>query len=51
MKGLGRINKNFKDLIKQKKIDFPQDVSKQLYGAITAVFYLGTVKEQKPIER
>ena len=31
--------KNFKDLIKkEKKIEFPQDVQKQLYGAITAVF-------------
>tara|TARA_B100001741_G_scaffold302791_1_gene292336 strand:+ start:465 stop:3125 length:2661 start_codon:yes stop_codon:yes gene_type:complete len=31
--------KNFKDLIKQeKKIEFPQDVKKQLYGAINAVF-------------
>ncbi len=31
--------KNFKDLVKkEKKIDFPQDVQKQLYGAITAVF-------------
>ena len=31
--------KNFKDLIKQeKKIEFPQDVKKQLYGAISAVF-------------
>ena len=31
--------KNFKELIKkEKKIDFPQDVQKQLYGAITAVF-------------
>ena len=31
--------KNFKELIKkEKKIDFPQDVRKQLYGAINAVF-------------
>ena len=31
--------KNFKSLIKkEKKIDFPQDVKKQLLGAITAVF-------------
>jgi len=31
--------KNFKELIKkEKKVDFPQDVQKQLYGAITAVF-------------
>ncbi len=31
--------KNFKELIKrEKKIDFPQDVKKQLYGAISAVF-------------
>ena len=31
--------KNFKELIKkEKKIDFPQDVRKQLYGAIRAVF-------------
>ncbi len=31
--------KNFKDLIKkEKKIDFPQDVKKQLYGAISSVF-------------
>jgi pyruvate, orthophosphate dikinase len=31
--------KNFKELIKkEKKIDFPQDVRKQLYGAISAVF-------------
>ena len=31
--------KNFKELVKkEKKIDFPQDVQKQLYGAITAVF-------------
>ena len=30
---------NFKELIKkEKKIDFPQDVKKQLYGAITSVF-------------
>jgi pyruvate,orthophosphate dikinase len=31
--------KNFKALVKkEKKIDFPQDVQKQLHGAITAVF-------------
>ena len=31
--------KNFKKLVKkEKKIDFPQDVQKQLYGAIAAVF-------------
>ena len=31
--------KNFKELVKkEKKIDFPQDVQKQLFGAITAVF-------------
>ncbi len=31
--------KNFKELVKkEKKIDFPQDVHKQLFGAITAVF-------------
>ena len=31
--------RNFKDLVKKiKKINFPQDVQKQLYGAITAVF-------------
>ena len=31
--------KNFKELVKkEKKIDFPQDVNKQLFGAITAVF-------------
>tara|TARA_B110000438_G_scaffold285138_1_gene314895 strand:+ start:897 stop:3557 length:2661 start_codon:yes stop_codon:yes gene_type:complete len=31
--------KNFKELIKREKnIEFPQDVKKQLYGAITAVF-------------
>ena len=31
--------KNFKELvIREKKIAFPQDVQKQLYGAITAVF-------------
>jgi len=31
--------KNFKELVKkEKKIDFPQDVKKQLYGAISAVF-------------
>ncbi len=31
--------KNFKELIKrERKIDFPQDVTKQLYGAISAVF-------------
>jgi pyruvate, orthophosphate dikinase len=31
--------KNFKELVKkEKKIEFPQDVHKQLYGAITAVF-------------
>ena len=31
--------KNFKDLIKkEKKIEFPQDIQKQLYGAIAAVF-------------
>ena len=31
--------KNFKELVKrEKKIDFPQDVKKQLYGAIKAVF-------------
>ena len=31
--------KDFKELVKkEKKIDFPQDVQKQLYGAITAVF-------------
>ncbi|MFL2889502.1 MAG: pyruvate, phosphate dikinase [Pelagibacteraceae bacterium] len=30
---------NFKELVKkEKKIDFPQDVQKQLYGAISAVF-------------
>ena len=30
---------NFKELVKkEKKIDFPQDVKKQLHGAITAVF-------------
>ena len=31
--------KNFKNLVKkEKKIDFPQDVQKQLHGAINAVF-------------
>jgi pyruvate,orthophosphate dikinase len=31
--------KNFKDIVKQKaKIDFPQNVEEQLYGAISAVF-------------
>ena len=31
--------KNFKTLVKkERKFDFPQDVQKQLYGAITAVF-------------
>ena len=31
--------KNFKVLVKkEKKIDFPQDVQKQLHGAVTAVF-------------
>ena len=31
--------KNFKELVKkEKKIEFPQDVQKQLYGAIAAVF-------------
>ncbi len=31
--------KNFKELVrKEKKVDFPQDVEKQLYGAINAVF-------------
>ena len=31
--------KNFKELVKkEKKIEFPQDVKKQLYGAISAVF-------------
>ncbi len=31
--------KNFKELVKkEKKINFPQDVKKQLYGAINAVF-------------
>jgi pyruvate,orthophosphate dikinase len=31
--------KNFKDLIKkEKKIEFPQNIQKQLYGAIAAVF-------------
>ncbi len=31
--------KNFKELIKkEKKVEFPQDVKKQLYGAISAVF-------------
>jgi pyruvate, orthophosphate dikinase len=31
--------KNFKDLIKrEKKVDFPQNVQEQLYGAIRAVF-------------
>ena len=31
--------KNFKELIKkEKKTDFPQDIKKQLYGAISAVF-------------
>ena len=31
--------KNFKELVKkEKKIDFPQDIKKQFYGAITAVF-------------
>jgi pyruvate,orthophosphate dikinase len=31
--------KNFKELVKkEKKIDFPQDVQKQLFGAINAVF-------------
>ena len=31
--------KNFKDLVKrEKKIEFPQDVKKQLFGAISAVF-------------
>jgi pyruvate,orthophosphate dikinase len=34
----GLIN-NFKELVKkEKKIEFPQDVKKQLYGAISAVF-------------
>ena len=31
--------KNFKELVKkEKKLEFPQDVKKQLYGAISAVF-------------
>ena len=31
--------KNFKELVKKEKnIEFPQDIKKQLYGAITAVF-------------
>mgnify|MGYP000562942639 CR=1 FL=1 len=31
--------KNFKELVKkEKKINFPQDVKQQLYGAVNAVF-------------
>ena len=33
----GLIN-NFKELIKKKKINFPQGVKEQLIGAINAVF-------------
>jgi pyruvate, orthophosphate dikinase len=40
--------KNFKELIKkEKKVDFPQDVQKQLYGAITAVFLSWDSKRAK----
>ena len=40
--------KNFKELVKkEKKINFPQEVHQQLFGAIDAVFYHGKVKEQK----
>ena len=39
--------KDFKRIIKEKtKKDFPQDVHKQLFGAISAVFYLGKVKSK-----
>ena len=43
--------KDFKDTVKEKsKENFPQDVYKQLFGAISAVFCLGKVIEQKFIE-
>jgi|TARA_B110000211_G_scaffold233083_1_gene298337 pyruvate,orthophosphate dikinase len=40
--------KNFKDLIKrEKKVDFPQNVQEQLYGAIRAVFLSWESKRAK----
>ena len=43
--------KNFKELVKkEKKINFPQDVSSQLFGAINAVFLSWKVKGRKLIE-
>ena len=43
---------NFKDIVKEKtNKDFPQNVDEQLWGAISAVFYLGTAEEQKHIEK
>ena len=38
MKVIGWTIQNFKELVKKKKIDFPQDVKKQLFGAINSVF-------------
>ncbi len=47
----GLIN-NFKDLIKKKtKKDFPQNVSEQLYGAISAVFLSWESKRAKVYRR
>ena len=41
----------FKDLVKKKtKKNFPQDVDEQLYGAISAVLYLGKASAPKLIE-
>ena len=44
--------KNFKDLIKtEKKIEFPQDVKKQLNGAISAVFLSWNSQRAKTYRR
>ena len=44
--------KNFKELVKkEKKIEFPQDVQKQLYGAISAVFLSWNSQRAKTYRR
>ena len=44
--------KNFKDLVKtEKKIEFPQDIKKQLYGAISAVFLSWNSQRAKTYRR
>ena len=43
--------KDFKNTVKEKSNkEFPQDVYQQLFGAISAVFYLGKAIEQRFIE-